>query len=77
MTRLHPARPYRRHRRVRWMRRDRRVRPSAARDMLAAIPGLPRPVLVRLTAAIINRMDDIDGDPDLEDGHDAEQVNDV
>lgn len=35
--------------------------------MLAAIPSLPRPILARLTARMIDRMDEIDGDPDYED----------
>ena len=36
--------------------------------MLSAIPNLPRPILARLTARMIDRMDELDGDPDLEDG---------
>lgn len=36
--------------------------------MLSAIPSLPRPILARLTAKMIDRMDELDGDPDLEDG---------
>ena len=35
--------------------------------MLSAIPSLPRPILARLTARLIDRLDEIDGDPDLED----------
>lgn len=35
--------------------------------ILAAIPRLPRPILSRLTARLIERLDEIDGDPDLED----------
>ncbi len=35
--------------------------------MLSAIPSLPRPILARLTARMIDRLDEIDGDPDLED----------
>jgi len=77
MTRPQAAWAYLRHRRAHWTRANRRRRPSSARDMLALIPSLPRSVLSRLTEAMINRMDDIDGDPDLEDGHDAEQVDDV
>lgn len=34
--------------------------------MLAAIPALPRPVLARLAAALIDQLDAIDGDPDEE-----------
>lgn len=48
--------------------------------LLASVPSLPRAILARLTARMIDRMDDIDGDPDLEhlrdddeDGHDREQ----
>lgn len=36
--------------------------------MLSTIPSLPRPILARLTARMIDRMDELDGDPDLEDG---------
>lgn len=35
--------------------------------MLSVIPSLPRPILARLTARMIDRMDELDGDPDLED----------
>ncbi|MBW6522528.1 hypothetical protein KZ810_03375 [Sphingomonas sp. RHCKR47] len=48
--------------------------------MFAAIPSLPRAELARLTERMIDRMDEIDGDPDLEhlreddeDTHDREQ----
>jgi hypothetical protein len=34
--------------------------------MLATIPSLPRPVLARLVARMIDRLDELDGDPDLE-----------
>jgi hypothetical protein len=40
--------------------------------LLAALPGLPRPVLSRLTAAMVDQLDRIDGDPDLEDSWDQE-----
>ena len=46
-----------------WVRRSRPVSPEA---MLATIPSLPRSVLARLTDRMIYRMDEIDGDPDLE-----------
>lgn len=36
--------------------------------LLAAIPSLPRRMLDRLVARAIERMDDLDGDSDLEDG---------
>ena len=35
-------------------------------SMFAAIPSLPRAELARLTERMIDRMDEIDGDPDLE-----------
>jgi hypothetical protein len=35
--------------------------------LLAAIPSLPRPILARLTARMIDRMDEMDPDPELED----------
>ena len=35
--------------------------------ILSAIPSLPRPVLRRLTARLIERLDEIDGDPVLGD----------
>jgi hypothetical protein len=34
--------------------------------LLATIPSLPRPVLARLTARLIDHMDTLDPDPDLE-----------
>lgn len=42
---------------------------------LAIIPSLPRPLLSRLVARAIERLDEIDGDPDMEEdtedcGHD-------
>jgi hypothetical protein len=40
--------------------------PSATK-LLAIMPSLPRSALARLTACMIDRMDEIDGDPDLED----------
>lgn len=43
--------------------------------MLAAIPSLPRPILARLTARMVDRLDEIDGDPDLE-GENDEDVPD-
>lgn len=35
---------------------------------LNIIPSLPRPLLSRLVARAIERLDEIDGDPDMEDG---------
>jgi hypothetical protein len=40
--------------------------------LLAVIPSLPRCTLSRVTEAMINRMDEIDGDPDMELGSDEE-----
>ena len=40
--------------------------------MLAIIPSLPRPELARLVQRLIDRMDDMDGDPDLEGNGDEE-----
>ena len=49
--------------------------------LLAQIPSLPRASLSRLTTRLIERMDQLDGDQDLEDltddwedGHDREQA---
>lgn len=58
----------------RWMRPAPPRRPVAS--LLAALPSLPRPVLSRLTTALIDRMDEIDADPDLEDSHDREDTYD-
>lgn len=35
--------------------------------LLASVPSLPRAILALLTARMIERMDELDGDPDLED----------
>jgi hypothetical protein len=40
---------------------------EAANALLAIIPSLPRAALSRITMQMIDRMDEIDGDPDLED----------
>jgi hypothetical protein len=41
--------------------------PSVPLDVLLATqPSLPRPILSRLTARMIERLDEIDGDPDEE-----------
>ena len=60
---------HRRHRRNAQWRRDRRPRLSMASltAALEIIPTLPRPLLVRLTARMIDRLDQLDGDCDLED----------
>ncbi|WP_267349397.1 hypothetical protein [Sphingomonas sp. GM_Shp_2] len=57
------AMPWRRSRRRAWHRMDRLASPHA---ILAAIPSLPRAELSRLTHRMIDRMDEIDGDPDAE-----------
>ena len=51
----------------------------ALSTLLATLPSLPRPILARLAARMIDRLDDIDGDADMEDareddedGHDRE-----
>ncbi|MDZ7895438.1 MAG: hypothetical protein U5M50_11065 [Sphingobium sp.] len=69
-----PQRYQRRHTRTarlldaeRWQRR--RIRPhNGPEAILASIPSLPRPALERLAQRIIDRLDDLDGDPDAEDG---------
>lgn len=71
-------RPWRRRpARQAWSRQDTNAPVSV---MLAAIPSLPRAELARLTMRMIDRMDVIDGDPDLEhlrfddeDGYDHER----
>jgi hypothetical protein len=35
--------------------------------LLSALPSLPRSLLARLTARMIERLDEMDGDPELED----------
>ena len=67
-THLATARPARRHCRRDWLRRDRRRwHGSANLDLaLAVIPTLPRPLLCRLTASIIDRLDELDTDPEME-----------
>lgn len=69
--------PWRRRRARAWIRHD---TTAAAAVMLAAIPSLPRAGLAQLTMRMIDRMDEIDGDPDFEqlrdddeDGNDHEQ----
>lgn len=68
---------WRRRRHRRWIRAN--DTPSALR-LLAVIPSLPRATLARLTTRLIDRMDELDGDPDLEglqdddeDTHDREE----
>lgn len=68
------AQPWRRHRRRKWARLAGRPLPDV---MLSTIPSLPRAVLARLVETMIDRMDEIDGDPDLEDRYDLEAVYDI
>lgn len=49
-------------------------RPISPEQMLAAIPSLPRPTLTRLVDHMIDRLDELDGDADLEDNGDAEPI---
>jgi hypothetical protein len=42
--------------------------------LLSMIPSLPRAALDRLTARMIDRLDEIDGDADLEDDDDDEDL---
>lgn len=47
--------------------------------MLRVIPSLPRPMLARLTERMIERLDELDGDPELEpngDEHDGTNAED-
>lgn len=39
--------------------------------LLASVPSLPRALLSRLTARMIDRMAELDGDPDLEPDEDC------
>lgn len=71
------ARPWMRTRNRPWARPNDVASPAR---LFAAIPSLPRAELAQLTMRMIDRMDDIDGDPDLEhlrdddeDGHDHER----
>jgi hypothetical protein len=41
--------------------------PQSLDTLLAAIPSLPRPLLDRLVAHMIDHIDEVDGDADLED----------
>ncbi len=67
-TRAPIARPAPRHAPRRSWRRDRRRSPHGAQleAMLTVLPSLPRPALARLVQRVIDRMDDMDGDPDLD-----------
>ncbi len=72
-----PIGPWVRRRGRRWIRSNDL---GHAAMLFAAIPSLPRAELSRLTERMIDRMDEIDGDPDLEhlrdddeDSHDRER----
>jgi hypothetical protein len=62
--------PWRRHKMRRWVRPDDL---ASAPALFAAIPSLPRAELARLTTRMIDRMDEIDGDPDLEHLHEDDE----
>lgn len=51
--------------------------PAPLDVLLAAIPSLPRPVLARLTARMVDRLDELDGNSDFEPDADAEDGNDA
>jgi hypothetical protein len=44
--------------------------------LLALLPSLPRAELARLTERMIDRMDELDGDPDLELEHEGDDSHD-
>lgn len=76
-----PTRSWPRRRRRAWSRRSHL--PGSV-SLLAVIPSLPRAELARLTERMIDRMDELDGDPDLEDlreddedTHDLEETYDA
>jgi hypothetical protein len=58
------------------MMATRAATPAVPLDLfLSTLPSYPRPVLARLTARLIDHLDEVDGDPDLEEdnedcGHD-------
>ncbi len=57
------ALPWSRQRRRPWIRPD---DVASATRLFAAIPSLPRATLSRLTTRLIDRMDELDGDSDVE-----------
>lgn len=72
----HRPRPVGRTRYRPWARPN---EPRYSEELLSRIPSMPRATLARLAMLMIDRMDEIDGDADLEDlredyenGHDAE-----
>lgn len=66
-------RPWPRSRPRRWARPNGLLPPAA---VFALIPSLPRCELARLTMRMIDRMDEIDGDPDLEPEEDESSTSD-
>lgn len=44
--------------------------------LLGSVPSLPRAILARLTARMIERLDELDGDPDLEPDYDDTSIDD-
>jgi hypothetical protein len=65
--------PWPRRQRRRWIRGD---DAATVGQMLAVIPSLPRAELSRLTERLIDRMDELDADPDLEPEMDADLAGD-
>ncbi len=65
--------PWPRRRQRGWARRD---DTAGIGQLLAAIPSLPRAELARLTERLIDRMDVLDGDPDLEPETDVDDAHD-
>lgn len=58
-----------------WTRRDVRrasTSPAQLEALLSALPSLPRTTLERAVERMVDHLDLIDGDPDFEDGNDAE-----
>lgn len=50
------------------------TQPIGLATLLEAIPRLPRPTLARLIDRMVDRLDELDGDCDLEDGGDTEGI---
>lgn len=69
------ARAYQPRRDRTWRRRRDNRQPQPVPTLaalLTVIPGLSRPELARLVQRMIDRMDEMDGDPDFEDSNDRE-----
>lgn len=65
--------PWPRRLRRQWCRRD---DAASVAQLLTMIPSLPRAELSRLTERLIDRMDALDGDPDLEPETDVDDAHD-